>query len=75
MGLSNLTAMTIANRDDLLVTHSGSDCGRKYAGWICMPGGRPLLNTDQIFDSAKEAEQYMVDLKKELEETFSNIRL
>ena len=63
MGLSMITVLTIANRNDLIIEHSGPDCGGKYAGWICMPRGRLLLSSQQDFDSAEAAEQFMRDLR------------
>ena len=65
MGISFLTAITIAESDDLVYTHAGPDENEKYAGWIIMPGGRPLLNTPPVFDTAELAEQHMTDVRDE----------
>lgn len=65
MGISGHTALVIANRDDLIVTHGGpSKDTNKYMGWILLPEDRwaPLLNSEPIFDTPEDAEQYMRDL-------------
>ncbi len=65
MGISNLTAMTIQNRSDLLVSHGFCETERKYLGWITLPtedNCRPLLNTKAIFNTADEAEKHMHEL-------------
>ena len=71
MIISNLTAMTIQNRDDLVITHAGPDDSGKYTGWITYPPEqycRPFLNTEAIFDSPELAEQHMRDLMAEVRE-------
>ena len=62
MSLTNSTAMIIASRDDLIYSHAASENG-KFIGWITMPNGRPLLNTEPVFDSAEKATQHMIDLR------------
>ena len=75
MGISGITALTIRNRDDLIVTHGGpgkkgSECEGKYVGWIMLPEDRwaPLLNTEPVFDTAEEAEAHMRDIIKQVRE-------
>ncbi len=63
MGLSTITAMTIASRGDLIYSHAGPAKNGKYAGWITMPNGRPLLNTEPVFDTPELAEKHMTDLR------------
>jgi hypothetical protein len=70
MAVSRRTALTIINNDDLIYTHAGPDDNGKYAGWITMPGGRPVLNTTHIFDTAELAKKGMTDLRNELIEQF-----
>ncbi len=71
MSLTNGTAMIIASRDDLIYSHAGPDGTGKYAGWINMPSGRPLLNTTNIFDTAELAEKHMTDLRDDLAKRFN----
>jgi len=63
MSLTNGTAMIIATRDDLIYSHAGPTENGKYIGWITMPTGRPLLNTEPVFDTAETAKQHMLDLR------------
>ncbi len=68
MGISNITALMIQTRDDIQVDYSKDD-NKKYAGWITLGPDdycRPLLNTEHIFDSIKDAKQHMKDLIKEI---------
>ena len=72
MGISRLTAITIQNRDDLMVTSAGPTENGKYIGWITYPSSqncRPLLNTESIFDTAELAEKHMQDLMLSLRST------
>ncbi len=60
--MTRLTAIILATRDDLIITHGGpSKDNGKYVGWILKPEDRwaPLLNTEAIFDTAEAAEAYM----------------
>ena len=71
MGITMLTAMIIASNDDLIIDAGGpSEEGEskgKYVGWIMKNEDRwaPLLNTEPIYDTAKEAKKAMRDLVKE----------
>ncbi len=65
MSISNLTALIIESRDDLLVTHGGPSKDGKFMGWITLPDEqycRPLLNSEAVFDSPEDAENHMRDL-------------
>lgn len=59
MGVSRLTAMIVATRDDLTVAAGGPDEQGKYAGFILMPSGRPLLSTGAEYGTAEAAESGM----------------
>ncbi len=72
MSISTATAIAIANRDDLIYSHSGPNDSGKYSGWISYPTGRPLLNTKPIFDSAELAETHMHNLRVELTPHYKN---
>lgn len=65
MGLSLITVMAIASHDDLIYSHAGPSEDGKYSGWITLPGGRPLLNTEAVFDTAEDAKQHVIDLRAE----------
>ena len=65
MGIDRLTAYIIANREDIVITHAGPSKDGKYMGWITLGEEdryRPLLNSEAIHDTPKEAEQVMRDL-------------
>ncbi len=70
MGLSTITAMVIANRDDLDYSYAGPAKNGKYTGWITMPNSSPLLNTEPVFDTPELAVQYMTDLRDKCIEHF-----
>ncbi|PCJ37794.1 MAG: hypothetical protein COA75_03480 [Cellvibrionales bacterium] len=63
MGISRLTAFTIAERDDLIYDSSGPGENGKYAGSIHMPNGRLLLNTTPVFNSPVLAIKHLFELK------------
>lgn len=66
MSISNLTAMIIASNDNLIFTYAGPDSNGKFAGWITMPNGRPVLNTQSAFDSSDDAKNHMLSLRDKL---------
>ena len=74
MSISNLTALTIYNRDDLIYSHAGPAENGKYSGWVSYPDGRPLLNTESVFDSAELAEKHMTDLQAEITAHFGSLQ-
>jgi len=62
--LAGLTVLTIINlkysEDEYIcVTHAGPTSNGKYLGWITTLEGRPVVNSDPIFDTAGEAEKHM----------------
>ena len=62
MGISNLTAMIIASRDDIICTSAGPAENGKYLGWITLgveDRCRPLLNSEPIYNSHDEAKAAM----------------
>jgi hypothetical protein len=62
--VTNLTALIIATRDDIICTSAGPVDG-KYIGWITLgPDSRyrPLLNSDAIYNSHEEAISAMKEL-------------
>ena len=63
MGISLLTALTIATRDDLVYGHAGPSVDGKYSGRIALPNGRALLSTEPIFDTPRLAENHMIGLR------------
>jgi hypothetical protein len=66
-GITNLTAMIIASRDDIICTSAGPVDG-KYIGWITLgPESRcrPLLNTEPIYGSHEEATKAMESIVAE----------
>lgn len=69
MGISKITAITIQERNDLLVSYAGPADNGKYIGWITYPSEqhcRPLINTEATFDTPELAEQHMRDLMTEI---------
>ncbi|WP_292992516.1 hypothetical protein [Nitrosomonas sp.] len=66
MSISNLTAMIIVNNEDLIFTYAGPDSNGKFSGWISMPNGRPVLNTQSVFDSSGDAKNHMLSLRDKL---------
>ena len=73
MGVSRLTAYTIANRDDIVVS-AGGPCENtgKYVGWITLGEEdryRPLLNSEPIYDTAEAAKTAMQGVVDELRKT------
>jgi len=69
-GITNLTAMIIASRDDIICT-SGGPVNGKYVGWITLGPDdrcRPLLNTEPIYDTADEARLAMESLAQEIKQ-------
>jgi hypothetical protein len=60
-GLTNGTVLVIkgSGPGDLTVTSGGPDDKGKYAGWIVMPNGRPLVSSRPAFDSKEAAECHM----------------
>ena len=86
MGVSMLTALTIANRDDIVIDAGGPhgpslehpEWENKYIGWITLgeeDNFRPLLNSDPIYDNPEQAKTAMQDLvieiKKQVKETIN----
>ena len=60
-GVTRLTAMIIASRDDIICTSAGPVEG-KYLGWITLgPESRcrPLLNSEPIYESHEAAKAAM----------------
>lgn len=60
-GLSVLTVINLKHceDEDIVITHAGPTENNKYLGWIITPEGRPLINTEDIFDTAEDAEAHM----------------
>lgn len=60
-GLSVLTVINLKHcgDEDIVITHAGPTENGKYSGWITTPEGRPLINTQDIFDTAGDAEGHM----------------
>jgi hypothetical protein len=54
MNVTRVTAMIVANRDDLRYSWARSTDGG-YSGWIMMPNGRPLISTRTEFTNAQAA--------------------
>ena len=70
MSISRLTALTIQNNSDTIVCESGGpNKNGKFVGWISMPNGRTLLNTEAIYDSSKKAISAMQDIVDEINKT------
>lgn len=65
--MTNLTAVIIATRDDIVIDAGGPTVQGKYTGWITLgveDRYRPLFHSDPIYDSkddAKAAMQQVVD--------------
>jgi hypothetical protein len=56
--ISNITAMIIQTREDIICTSGYSEKDKKYVGWITLGEEsryRPLLNTEPKYDTAEEA--------------------
>ena len=72
MGIDRLTAYIIASREDIIITHGGpSKNNGKYTGWITLGEEdycRPLLNSQDIYDTPKDAEEAMHDIVKKIKE-------
>jgi hypothetical protein len=52
--MTNLTALIIATREDIVVDAGGPDSNGKYTGWITLgveDRFRPLINSDPVYDS------------------------
>lgn len=61
-GLSVMTVMNLkwAEDEDMVIAHGGPSKGNgKYCGWITNLDGRPVVNSDAIFDTPEEAEDHM----------------
>ncbi len=76
VGMSRLTTYIIANNEDIKCSAGGpSSENGKYMGWITLGEGRyyrPLINSEAIFDSAKDAIKAMEDLVKTAKEFVAN---
>lgn len=63
--MTSLTALIIQNNDSVRATQAGPDQNGKFAGWITLGEEdrfRPLISTEPIYDSAKEALDAMTNL-------------
>lgn len=60
-GLSFGTVLSLKHSEDeyVRVTHAGPAANGKYLGWITTTEGRPVINTDAIFDTPQDAETHM----------------
>lgn len=60
-GLSVLTVINLKHSEDeyINVTHAGPAENGKYLGWITTLEGRPVINTEPIFDTPADAEAHM----------------
>lgn len=74
MGISRITAYTIASNPDIVCTQAGPAENGKYLGWITLGEDaryRALLNTEPVYDTPEEAvaamEQLVVDTKAAVE--------
>ncbi len=74
MGMSTMTAFTIAGNPDIECDAGGPAENGKYVGWITLGEDaryRPLINTEPIYDTPEEAvaamEQLVVDTKASVE--------
>ncbi|MDP3999336.1 MAG: hypothetical protein Q8P76_01925 [bacterium] len=65
-GVNRLTAYEIyGNPKDIICDATGPDSNGKFVGWITRGPGhnyKPLLNSEPIFNSRKEAILYMKEL-------------
>ena len=71
MGISRLTAYTIANRTDIVIDAGGPDENGKWAGWITLGEAdrfRPLLSTQPVYDSKEAAIAEMRETVKAIKE-------
>lgn len=78
MGILAHTALIIQSRDDLVVTHAGPNKNGKFRGWIILPPeqySRPILHSEQLFDSSEDAEQHMHQLITEIRQLLSNAHI
>ena len=72
MGISRITAFEIqTNGDDIKCSAGGpSKVNGKYAGWIELWRDgelhKPILKTEPIFETAKEAESHMIGIVDEI---------
>jgi len=76
-GITNLTAMIIASRDDIICTSAGPVDG-KYLGWITLgPESRcrPLLNTEPIYESHDAARAAMEAVVAEIRQRESDAEI
>jgi hypothetical protein len=60
-GLSMMTVINLKYSEDEYnnVTHAGPAANGKYLGWITTLEGRPVINTEPIFDTPADAEAHM----------------
>lgn len=68
MPITNLTAMIIASRDDIVCT-SGGPVNGKYLGWITLGPEdryRPLINTEPEYDTPEAAKAAMEAIVAEI---------
>ena len=65
-GISMLTLLIIQNNELAYATAGGPAENKKYTGWIMLDEDRwaPVLNTEPIYNSLKEAKQAMKNLIK-----------
>jgi hypothetical protein len=72
-GISRLVAYEIAgNPDDIVIAYGGPDKETgKFAGWITRGEGhnfKPLLNTEPIYDTPKQAKETMEKVVQEIKD-------
>ena len=61
-GLSVMTLLSLKHSKDecICITHGGPAVSNgKYVGWITTLEGRPVVNTEPIFDNPQDAEAHM----------------
>lgn len=58
MGISRITAYTIASNPDVRVSAGGPDKDGKFTGWITL-GEADLLNTEAVYDTPEAAKEEM----------------
>jgi len=68
MRISRMTSWAMVSLEGLIFTHHGPNQHGKYAGWVFTGGAgpKPLLNTGARFDTAKEAEDFMKQIRIDL---------
>ncbi len=74
-GITRLTALIIASRDDIVCTSAGPVDG-KYVGWITLGEDdryRPLLNSEPIFASHDAAKLAMETTVNEIRQNIDKI--